>query len=226
MATKTYGQICPLARSLDVLGERWTLLIVRELLLGPKRFKDLLAVFPALGPNRLSARLRGLDSAGVVRKAVLPAPAGVAVYELTELGERLRDPLVNLSLWGLALSMDDRIDPDTARADLVALGLTATQTELLDPDRNETVQFDVGDETVHLQLRAGRFLPRSGPSPIAPTLRVACDLATFSALALGELTPKHALADGRVELITGARRQLNDLFRALHYTAPALIAVS
>src|SRR5215207_3932544 len=94
--TKTYGQMCPLARSLDVLGERWTMLVIRELLLGPKRFKHLLATFPSLGANRLSERLRGLEEAGVVRKAVLPAPAGVAVYELTPLGERLRDPLVTL----------------------------------------------------------------------------------------------------------------------------------
>ena len=89
--TKTYGQMCPLARSLDVLGERWTMLVIRELLLGPKRFKHLLAVLPAIGSNRLSERLRGLEEAGIIRKSTLPPPAAVAVYELTEEGERLRD---------------------------------------------------------------------------------------------------------------------------------------
>ena len=82
--TKTYGQMCPLARSLDVLGERWTMLVIRELLLGPKRFKHLLAVLPAIGSNRLSERLRGLEQAGIIRKRTLPPPAAVAVYELTE----------------------------------------------------------------------------------------------------------------------------------------------
>ena len=66
--TKTYGQMCPLARSLDVLGERWTMLVIRELLLGPKRFKHLLAVLPAIGSNRLSERLRGLEEAGIIRE--------------------------------------------------------------------------------------------------------------------------------------------------------------
>src|SRR4051794_41377304 len=86
--TKTYGQTCPLARSLDVLGERWTLLVIRELLLGPKRFKHLLAALPAIGSNRLSDRLKGLEEAGVIRQNTLPAPAAVPVYELTEAGGR------------------------------------------------------------------------------------------------------------------------------------------
>src|SRR5437867_11882702 len=99
VATKTYGQMCPLARSLDVLGERWTLLVIRELLLGPKRFKHLLAALPAIGSNRLSERLKVLDHAGIVRKSMVPAPAAVAVYELTAEGERLREPLIALGLW-------------------------------------------------------------------------------------------------------------------------------
>src|SRR5688572_21957817 len=97
---RTYGQMCPLARSMDLLGERWTMLIVRELCLGPKRFKDLLDVLPAIGPNRLTSRLRSLEAAGVVRRGTLPPPAGVAVYELTERGEGLRGPLVELGRWG------------------------------------------------------------------------------------------------------------------------------
>src|ERR1041385_742934 len=88
--------MCPIARSLDVLGERWTIVVIRELLLGPKRFKHLLAALPAIGSNRLSDRLRGLDEAGIVRKAVLPPPVTVPVYELTVAGERLREPLLRL----------------------------------------------------------------------------------------------------------------------------------
>src|SRR3974390_2234062 len=90
MASRRYGQMCPVARALDVLGERWTLLIVRELLLGPKRFKDLLAALPAMGTNRLSDRLAKLQDAGVIARATLPPPAGVRVYELTPSGELLR----------------------------------------------------------------------------------------------------------------------------------------
>src|SRR5437764_12390046 len=92
--------MCPIARSLDVLGERWTILVIRELLLGPKRFKHLLAALPAIGTNRLADRLRGLDDAGIVRKAALPPPATVPVYGLTADGERLPDPLLARGLCG------------------------------------------------------------------------------------------------------------------------------
>jgi DNA-binding HxlR family transcriptional regulator len=221
VATKTYGQMCPIARSLDVLGERWTILVIRELLLGPKRFKHLLAAMPAIGTNRLSDRLRGLEEAGLVRKAVLPPPATVPVYELTADGERLRDPLLALGLWGLDLPLDERVDPATARAELVALCLTATQTELVDPGRVESFEFHVGDEVFHLQLRQGRFLARSGPSPTDPTLRAACDLQTFMELALRQLTASQALKDRRVTILQGTRTSLTEIFRVLAYTPPA-----
>ena len=223
--TKTYGQMCPLARSLDVLGERWTMLVIRELLLGPKRFKHLLAVLPAIGSNRLSERLRGLEQAGIIRKNTLPPPAAVAVYELTEEGERLRDPLIALGLWGLDLPVDDRIDPETARAELIALCLAGTQTNLLDPSRRDTFEFHVGDEVFHFQLRHGRFLPRSGPSPTDPTLRIACDLPTFMDLALRALTPSQALKDGRATILAGSRSSLAELFRVLGYTPQAPLPV-
>ena len=220
MTTKTYGQMCPLARSLDVLGERWTILVIRELLLGPKRFKHLLAALPGIGSNRLADRLRGLEDAGVVRRTVLPAPATVPVYELTAEGERLRDPLLALGLWGLDLPLDERVDPGTARADLIALCLTATQTEAVDPSRRETFEFRVGDEVFHLQLRDGRFLARSGPSPTDPTLRVACDLQTFMELALRQVTPSQALKDRRLTILLGTRTCLTEVFRVLAYTPP------
>ena len=218
VTTKTYGQMCPLARSLDVLGERWTILVIRELLLGPKRFGHLLATLPGIGSNRLTDRLRGLEDAGIVRKTVLPAPATVPVYELTADGERLRDPLLALGLWGLDLPLDDRIDPGTTRADLIALCLTATQTELVDPSRRETFEFHVGDEVFHLQLRDGRVLARSGPSPTEPTLTVNCDLQTFMELALRQVTPSQALKDRRVTIPHGTRTSLTEVFRVLAYT--------
>lgn len=221
MTAKTYGQMCPLARSLDVLGERWTILVIRELLLGPRRFKHLLAALPGIGSNRLSDRLRGLEDAGIVRKTVLPAPATVPAYELTADGERLRDPLLALGLWGLDLPLDERIDPGTARADLIALCLTATQTELVDPRRRETFEFRVGDEVFHLQLRDGSFLARSGPSPTDPTLRVACDLQAFMELALRQVTPSQALKDRRVTILHGTRTSLTEVFRVLAYTPPS-----
>src|SRR5471032_2176660 len=115
MATRTYRQMCPVARALDVVGERWTLLVVRELLLGPKRFKDLLTALPAMGTNRLADHLKGLQAAGVVAKRTLPPPAGVHVYELTDSGERLRPAIYCLGAWGWQLPLADSINRDTAR---------------------------------------------------------------------------------------------------------------
>ncbi|CAM3907116.1 winged helix-turn-helix transcriptional regulator [Smaragdicoccus niigatensis] len=221
MPTKTYGQVCPMARALDVLGERWTVLVVRELLLGPKRFKHLLAALPAIGANRLADRLKALDEAGIVRKGTLPAPAGVPVYELTDDGERLREPLIALGLWGLDLPMDDRIDPQSARAELIALCLTGTQTKPLESGRRDTLEFHVGDEVFHFQLRHGWFLPRSGPSPSDPDLRIDCDLQTFMELALRSVTPAQAIKQNRVAIRSGTRQLMDELFRVLAYVPRA-----
>src|SRR5947209_5516620 len=92
-ASRSYHQWCGMARGLDVIGERWTLLLIRDLLLGPKRFKDLFQGLPGIGTNLLAARLKELERKGIVRRTVLPAPAGSTVYELTELGESLRPVL-------------------------------------------------------------------------------------------------------------------------------------
>lgn len=104
MPTRSYNQICGLAQALDLLGERWTMLIVRELLLGPKRFGSLRDALPGINANLLSARLRSLTEAGIVEPVELPAPAaGVSAYALTERGEGLRDPVTSLALWGMDL---------------------------------------------------------------------------------------------------------------------------
>lgn len=218
MSNKTYGQLCPLARSLDVLGERWTMLVIRELLLGPKRFKDLLAKLPAMGTNRLSERLSSLTTDGVVRKSLLSATATVPVYELTEHGEQLRDPLIALSLWGLKLSIDERIDATSARAELIALSLAGAVSPLACAGVHETYEFQVGNEKFHFSVDGKRVLPRSGPSPVPPDVSVVCDLGTFMALALGEIKPEQVVGEHRAALLKGTIEQFVGAFRLLAYT--------
>ena len=87
MAKRSYGQYCPMAHSLDLLGERWTLLIVRDLLLGPRRYGDLLAGLPGLSTDLLADRLHALEDAAVIRRRRLAPPAGSMVYELTAYGD-------------------------------------------------------------------------------------------------------------------------------------------
>lgn len=102
MATmrKRYEQYCPVAHALDLVGERWALLVVRELMHGPKRYTDLVEHLPGIGTNILASRLRDLEAGGLVAKRRLPPPAASRVYELTEYGQGLRPALRELALWG------------------------------------------------------------------------------------------------------------------------------
>ena len=99
---RTYGDGCSSAHALDLVGERWALLIVRDLLFGPKRFSDLAAGLPQASPNVLTQRLRELEAAGIVRRRRLPPPASTMVYELTEWGAELEPILMGLQRWGAA----------------------------------------------------------------------------------------------------------------------------
>src|ERR671921_1724366 len=110
MSKRSYNQYCAVARALDIIGERWTLLIVRELLTGPKRFKDLLEGLPGIGTNLLATRLKDLEGNGILRRATLPPPAGSKVYELTGLGRELEQVVVALSQWGSKLLGSPRGD--------------------------------------------------------------------------------------------------------------------
>jgi len=97
---KRYEQYCPMAHALDLVGDRWALLVVRELMHGPKRYTDLVEGLPGIGTNILAARLRDLEQADVVRRRTLPPPAASKVYELTDYGSELRPALRELALWG------------------------------------------------------------------------------------------------------------------------------
>jgi len=108
MASKrTYRDRCGIARALDVVGERWALLVVRELLLGPKRFSDLRAGLPKVSPDVLAQRLRELEAAGILRPRTLPPPAASRVYELTERGKGLERVVLELGRWGSAEPFPD-----------------------------------------------------------------------------------------------------------------------
>jgi DNA-binding HxlR family transcriptional regulator len=217
---RSYHEMCPVARSLDVVGERWTLLIVRELLLGPKRFKDLLAALSAMGSNRLASRLKGLRDAGVVAKRILPPPAEVQVYELTEYGERLRPVIYCLGAWGSELPLEDDVDGSTARAELIALGLSATSPPELSAELDETYELHVADECFHVRATHGAVTVRSGPAPAAPDLAAECDLATFVELVTGAITPSRAAREGRASF-SGGPALATRAFRVLNYRSAA-----
>jgi DNA-binding HxlR family transcriptional regulator len=139
---KGYDQYCPLAHALDLVGERWALLVVRELMRGPKRYTDLAERLPGIGTNILAARLRTLEAAGVVAKRRLPPPAASQVYELTEYGRSLRAVMRELAQWGAR-----SLGPPTAGAELFAGWLqSALETMLPDDAPPGRFVFRVGDE--------------------------------------------------------------------------------
>ncbi len=207
--------MCPVARALDVLGERWMLLIVRELLLGPKRFKDLMAVLPAMGTNRLGDRLKKLQAAGVVTRRTLPPPAGVHVYELTESGQQLRPAIYCLGAWGWQLPLPEDTDRESARAELIALGLTGTSPPALTAGLDERYEFHVGGECFHVSVADGAAVTRSGPAAGGADLVVECDLRTFVGLVGGELSTAEADA-----IVAGAPALFARAFRLLSFEHP------
>src|SRR6266568_7616559 len=109
---KHYGQACAIARALDVVGDRWSLLLVRELILGPRRYRDLATGLPGIPSNVLAGRLKDLQAAGVISRRTLPVPTDVTVYELTDAGRALQPALNELLDWGRRYG--PRVSPDDA----------------------------------------------------------------------------------------------------------------
>src|SRR4051794_39676028 len=122
---RTYGQYCGVARALEMIGERWALLIVRDLLVGPKRYTDLRQGLPRIPTNILAARLQELEAAGIVRRRALPRPASAVVYELTEYGSELEEIVIRLGRWG-AQSLGARQPGEIITADSMIVALRTT----------------------------------------------------------------------------------------------------
>ncbi len=139
---KRYDSYCPVAHALGLVGERWALLVVLELMHGPKRYTDLVDGLPGIGTNILASRLRDLEAGGIVAKRTLPPPAASRVYELTEYGQGLRPAIRELALWG-ARSLGPPSDSDELFPGWLANALDTVLAPLAPPGRFE---FRVGDE--------------------------------------------------------------------------------
>lgn len=143
---KTYADRCGIARALDVVGDRWTLLIVRELLLGPKRFTDLQAGLPKVATDMLTVRLRDLTAAGLVERTTLPAPGAARVYALTDRGRDLEPVLLALGRFGSTLAMP-AADDASFGADAAIIALPTTFLPDRAPAGRLVVEVDLGDGT-------------------------------------------------------------------------------
>ncbi|MGI5238435.1 winged helix-turn-helix transcriptional regulator [Dactylosporangium sp. CA-139066] len=197
-AKRTYHQYCGLASALDVLGERWTLLIVRELLMGPRRYSDLLADLPGVGTNLLAERLKFLVTMGVVRQTDLPGGGSRLAYELTEQGERLRPIVLGLAHWGMDY-VGPRSEADTVRPHWGFLAVEAMIDQRRLAGVSERYEFHVDDQVFHIDVRDGAARAVRGPAE-APAMAATTDAATFVQIGSGRLTPLVAMVQGRLRL--------------------------
>ncbi len=193
MSRRSYNQYCSAAKALDVIGDRWLLLLVRELLLGPRRFTDLQDGLPGIGPNRLTEKLKQLQANGLVRRATLPPPAGSAVYELTENGCALEPVVVELARWGLGL-LGDPAD-DRWRPEWSVLALRARFQPEAARGVNEAYQFRVNDVDFYALVQDGRHETALGAAE-NPAVTITADATTFLAVASGGLLIEQAIESG------------------------------
>jgi DNA-binding HxlR family transcriptional regulator len=174
---RTYGDPCGIARALDLVGERWALLIVRELLLGPKRFTDLRAGLPHVGPDMLAQRLRELEQAGVVRRGKLPPPAGARVYELTDWGRRLEPVVLALGRWGSQAPFP--ADRGELGVDSMVLALkTVFDPGRADGLRGSVFELRLGEDTFTLRVGQHTLDASRGPAP-DPAATITTDSGTL-----------------------------------------------
>ena len=220
MATRrTYGDLCGVARALDLVGERWALLVVRELLFGPKRFTDLRTGITNASPNVLAQRLRELETSGVVRRRKLGPPAGARVYELTEWGRELEPMVLGLGRWG---SRSPWIAPDAEMS--VDSHIIALRT-LFDPGAAEgfegTFELRLGDDRFDLRIADGEIEIARGDAA-RPAATIETDPPTLRALLWQGRDLTEAMRSGKVE-VEGDRKAVQRLLRL--FPRPELAAI-
>lgn len=208
-----YGDRCGIARGLDLVGTRWALLVVRELLLGPKRFGDLRAGLEGMSAETLTQRLRQLEEDGVVRRTTLPPPASTSAYELTEWGYDLRPVVLALGAWGSRAPFPDggaALSPD---AMMLAL------PTMFDPSRapEEPTEYEVrlADQSFRLRVADGELQIERGAAD-DPATTITTDTTTFPEVLWRGLPLETVEGDGRFTIGggRGAARRFLRLFAA------------
>lgn len=218
MTLRTYGQICGLARALEIVGERWSMLVVRDLLLGPKRFTDLMRGLPKMPASILSSRLNEMEAAGVVRRRVLPQLDAAVVYELTEYGAELDQVVLQLGLWG-ARSLKPG-PQDLFTIDSAVLSMYSTFRAEFAVGVHVNFELHYSDEmVVHALVDDGALKAAEGSHTDADIVIRPQEPSAMYGLLTGELSAAEALRAGSV-LIEGSPEHLA-LFTRLFHIGPA-----
>ena len=206
MATtkRTYGDRCGVARALDLVGERWALLVVRELLLGPKRFTDLRAGLPGVSTDILAQRLRELEQSGIVRRGTLPPPAGSRIYELTERGHELEPIVVALGRFGSVAPFP----PGEAQigVDAVVIALKSLFAPRGADGRAASYELRLGEQRFRVAVADGRLEVARGGAE-APDATIETDPGTLATVLWHGRRLDEARRSGEVAT-TGDRRAI------------------
>jgi DNA-binding HxlR family transcriptional regulator len=203
---RTYGQYCGIARALDLVGERWALLVIRELVLGPKRFTDLRHGLPGVATNILTQRLKQLERDGVVQRRVLPPPAASTVYELTEYGRELEPVLLAFGRWGAK-----RLGQYTPEEEIQGGWFCVALKAYFRPEAAKTVRatIDLGLDGERYALKIDRgALDIVAGAPAAADLSLTTEPLTLFGYLAGAPVPVSALAPAGDEELLGRLREI------------------
>lgn len=197
MANRAYGQYCGLARAAEIVGERWAILIIRDLLVEPKRFSDLHRGLPGIPTNVLTSRLKALEEEGVVRRRLLPRPTSAIVYELTEFGQELEPVVIAFGRWGAKMLGEPRPD-EVVTPDSMVMAMRSTFRREAAKGVRAGFELRMGPVTIHAIVDDGRVTAAQGPLPDADLIVEAGP--AIKAVMAGELTPAQAVESGAVRL--------------------------
>ena len=216
-----YAQHCPLARATEIVGHRWTLLVVRELLLGPKRFSDLLRPLAGVSTSVLAERLTLLEEQGIVTQRALGPPTPAVLYELTESGRGLMPVVIALARWGARFLGEpqpgDHFEPDWLR-----LGLAMYARRSASPPVTIAITLGAGEQAIRFRVEGGSdgtAIRDPGPAQVA--IRAATPLPLM-AMALGLLHPLEAVRGGEIEIEEGGDPAALEVFPALFDASGAI----
>jgi len=219
MKDKGYNQYCGLAYALDAVGERWTLLIVRELFAGPRRFKDLIEGLPDISTNLLVDRLRSLEQRDILRRRVLPPPAGSTVYQLTRLGQALEPAVLELGKWGsqfVPLSADG---VHVLHLSSYALTLKTFFRAEEAQDLNECYELHVENEVLQVHIHDGDIQVKQGEAE-EPDVVLYADMPTYLGLLTGQTDQDEAAKEGLIH-VEGDTNALGRLLKICRVPPPA-----
>lgn len=199
VSTRTYGQFCGFARAVEIVGERWAMLLVRDLLVGPKRFGELQRGLPKIPTNILTARLKELEAAGIVQRRASTQPGGGVLYELTPRGAELEQAVLALGRWGAKNLLDAPRPDEIVTNDSMIMALRTTFQPQNAKGVRASYELRMGPVVIHARINNGKIETGAGPLPDADLIIEAGP--ALKSVMTGETSPREAIANKSVHII-------------------------